>query len=105
MLEQRIQELEEQMAKVLTWAKKKSEQIIALEDQLEAMANPKSNLSSIAWSKEEADYLMQEVKGFDPIRPRLLELEQEWEKQFDRTRSYEALRKKYNRLKDKSEYR
>ncbi len=101
MVEQRIQELEEQMAKVLTWAKKKSEQIIALEDQLEAMANPKSNLSSASWSKEESDYLMQEVKGLNPIRPRLLELEQEWEKQFDRTRSYEALRKKYNRLKDK----
>ena len=104
-MEERIAELEEQMSKVLTWAKKKSEQISALEDQLEEMANPKSNLSSIAWSKDEEKHLMQEVKGLNPIRPRLLELEQEWPGLFDRERSAGALRKKYNRLKDKSEYR
>ncbi len=101
MVDQRVQELEEKVTKLLAWAKKTERLVFDLEKEVEKLQNPKPNLSSIAWSKEESDYLMQDVKGFDPIRTRLLELEQEWEKQFDRTRSYEALRKKYNRLKDK----
>ena len=101
MVDQRVQELEEKVTKLLAWAKKTERLVFDLEKELEQLQNPKSNLSSASWSKEESDYLMQEIKGLNPIRPRLLELEQEWEKQFNRTRSYEALRKKYNRLKDK----
>jgi len=94
-MEQRIEELEEKLAKVYEWAKKVTARLDALEE-------PRvSNLSATAWSKEEQEFLMAEVKGLNPIRPRLLELAQEWEKLFQRTRSYEALRKKYNRLKNK----
>jgi hypothetical protein len=92
-MEQRVKELEEKLDKMYNWAKKVTE-------RLEALEEPKqSNLTAPGWSKEESVYLMQEVKGLNPIRPRLLELTQEWEKLFQRTRSYEALRKKYNRLK------
>ena len=98
-MEERIEELESKLDKVYAWAKKVSARLDALE-------GPKpSNLTSASWSKEEEDYLMQEVKGLSVIRPRLLELEADWEKNFSRARSAGALRKKYNRLKDKSEYR
>ena len=98
-MEERIAELEEKLGKVYEWAKK-------VTARLEALEEPKqSNLTAAAWSKDEEKHLMQEVKGLNPIRPRLLELEQEWPGLFDRERSAGALRKKYNRLKDKSEYR
>ncbi len=97
-MEERLQELEEKLTKVYAWAKKVQARLDALE------APQASNLTAVGWSKEEEQYLMQEVKGLNPIRPRLLELEVEWEKLFSRTRSAGALRKKYNRLKDKSEY-
>ena len=94
-MEERIKELEEKLDKVYAWAKKVTVRL----DELE---KPKSsNLTSASWSKEEEEYLMQEVKGLNPIRPRLLELEKEWNKLFERERSSGALRKKYNRLKDK----
>jgi len=94
-MEQRIKELEAKLDKVYEWAKRAAIRL----DELE---KPRaSNLTSATWSKEEEEYLMQEVKGLNPIRPRLLELEQEWNKLFGRERSSGALRKKYNRLKDK----
>jgi hypothetical protein len=98
-MEERIAELEAKLGKVYEWAKK-------VTARLEALEEPKqSNLTAAAWSKDEEKHLMQEVKGLNPIRPRLIELEQEWPGLFDRERSAGALRKKYNRLKDKSEYR
>ena len=94
-MEQRIKELEAKLDKVYEWAKRAT-------IRLEELEKPRaSNLTSATWSKEEEEYLMQEVKGLNPIRPRLLELEQEWNKLFGRERSSGALRKKYNRLKDK----
>jgi hypothetical protein len=87
--------MEAKLDKVYEWARRAAIRL----DELEA---PKaSNLTSATWSKEEEEYLMQEVKGLNPIRPRLLELEQEWNKLFGRERSSGALRKKYNRLKGK----
>ena len=97
-MEQRIKELEAKLDKVYEWAKRAAIRL----DELEA---PKaSNLTAAGWSKDEEKHLMKEVKGLNPIRPRLIELEQEWPKLFDRERSAGALRKKYNRLKDKREY-
>ena len=94
-MEQRIKELEAKLDKVYEWAKRAT-------IRLEELEKPRaSNLTSATWSKEEEEYLMQEVKGLNPIRPRLLELEKEWNKLFERERSSGALRKKYNRLKDK----
>jgi len=71
-----------------------------LEKRLSVLEKP-SNLMASSWSKEEQEYLLQSTINVNPLRPRLLELEEEWPKLFSKVRSIGALRKKCSRLRDK----
>lgn len=86
------EEMEDKINKLYTWALK-------VNARLEALETKKSNLQSSTWTKEEEEYLIESTEGIKTFRPVLLELEESWPKLFDKTRSYDALRKKLNRLK------
>lgn len=86
------EELAEKIDKLYKWALKVNE-------RLEALETKKSNLQSTTWTKEEEEYLLEATNNVKTFRPVLLELEQNWQKLFQKTRSYDALRKKLNRLK------
>lgn len=93
------EELEEKITKLYAWAKKTNARLDALEASGQSLPNTQSNLvNAVLWSKEEQDFLKESLDKVNPVRPKLLELENQWQNLFGHSRSYEALRKKYKRL-------
>ena len=102
--EELIDELTRKLEKFYEWAKKTNQRIAELEKAHtgldERSTTPRSNLvNAHLWSETEEEYLVAQLRNVSPIRPRLLELEKDWQNRFGVPRSYDALRKKYNRLK------
>jgi len=94
--EELIDELTRKLEKFYEWAKKTNERIAQLEA---AHTGPSSNLpNSNLWTKEEEEYLVTQLRNASPLRPALLQLEENWKKHFGHPRTYDALRKKYKRL-------
>jgi len=99
MVEERVQELEDKVEKLLAWAKAKATKIDELEEEILTLKAPKHNLTkSNLWSKEETDYLLQRLTGCEVPRPVLVSLAEKWEEKFSKPRSYDSLRKKWARL-------
>ena len=92
MEDNKIQEIEAKIDKIYAWAK-------TVAKRLEELEKPtKSNLSSIAWSKEEKKYLRSKLTGVPKLRPIIIELEVEWGNIFPNKRSYDAIRKKWSNM-------
>ena len=100
--EELIDELTKKLEKFYEWAKKTNKRIEELEyanSISKHTSTPRSNLvNAVLWSDTEEEYLKSQLHNVSPVRPRLLELEKEWQNRFGVARSYEALRKKYKRM-------
>jgi len=98
--EEQYNELLTKMDKFYEWAKKINQRVT----QLEAThTGPISNLpNSTLWTEEEVEYLTSKLKSTNAnrsvLRPKILDLEQEWQSRFGHRRSYDSIRKKWNRL-------
>ena len=101
--EEQYNELTKKLDKFYEWAKKTNKRIEELEyanSISKHTSTPRSNLvNAHLWTETEEEYLVAQLRNVSPIRPRLLELEKDWQNRFGVPRSYDALRKKYNRLK------
>jgi len=75
------------------------ERLSLLEHRVAQLEKPLSLQPSSNWTTEEIEYLQNETRGIKPLRPKLLELQEKWQKVFQRTRSYDSLYSKVTRLR------
>jgi hypothetical protein len=102
-MEERIEELENSVTKLLAWAKAKTELIDKLEAEIETLKTPVSKPTAgvpQSWTQAEEDYLWEEARMSENLTDKLHALTNQWPKLFNKTRTYISLRKKFNRLKE-----
>ena len=98
--EPKIKELEGRQDKFYEQAKKVLKRLDDAETRLKTLEEPttKANLKSDAWTKDEIDYLKLRLTKVEKLRPIILTMEEEWLDNFGRSRSYDAIRKKWQRV-------
>lgn len=79
--------------KILKYLKRVEERLQALEKP------PVKNLQAPGWTIDEMNYLKDNLEGVDKLRPVLLKLTDEWYERFGHQRTYDAMRKKWTRMK------